>query len=185
MLTNFQRWLKLSREALTELGVEVDVDARIEPATVQDPDGETVDMPEVRLRGRIDRLELDSAGRPVVVDVKTGKTTLSVRAAQEHAQLATYQLALRLGGVQAVGPVEPGGGSLVYVNNSNNKTGAAQRDQPPLSEAQVEQWLAVVRAAARRSIGPQFVATVNDGCGHCPLTASCPAQLDGRTVTDG
>lgn len=185
MLTNFQRWLKVSRETLTEVGVEVDVDARIEPASVQDADGETVDMPEVRLRGRIDRLEQDSAGRPVVVDVKTGKTTLSVQAAQEHAQLATYQLALRLGGVQAVGPVEPGGGSLVYVNNSNNKTGAAQRDQPPLSEEQVEQWLAVVRAAAHRSIGPQFVATVNDGCGHCPLTASCPAQLDGRTVTDG
>jgi superfamily I DNA/RNA helicase/RecB family exonuclease len=185
MLTNFQQWLKLSRNNLTEVGVEVDVDARIEPATVENAEGETVDMPEVRLRGRIDRLEQDADGRPVVVDVKTGKTTLSVQAAQDHAQLATYQLALRLGGVPAVGPVEPGGGALVYVNNSNNKTGAAQRDQPPLTGEQVDQWLAVVRAAAHRSIGPQFVATINDGCGHCPLTASCPAQLDGRTVTDG
>jgi RecB family exonuclease len=120
-----------------------------------------------------------------VVDVKTGKSTISVQAGQDHAQLATYQLALSLGGVPEVGAVPPGGGALVYVNNSNGKTGAAQRDQEPLGPEQVDQWLAVVRAAAYRSIGPGFVATINDGCGHCSLKSSCPAQLEGRTVTDG
>lgn len=185
MLTNFRQWLKLSRSGLTEVGVEMDVDARIEPARVADAEGEVIDMPEVRLRGRIDRLEQDSQGRPVVVDVKTGKSTISVQAGQDHAQLATYQLALSLGGVPEVGAVEPGGGALVYVNNSNGKTGAAQRNQEPLGPEQVDQWLAVVRAAAYRSIGPGFVATINDGCGHCSLKSSCPAQLEGRTVTDG
>ena len=120
-----------------------------------------------------------------VVDVKTGKNTISVAAGQDHAQLATYQLALALGGVPGLGNVEPGGGALVYVNNANGKTGAAQRNQDPLTEEQIDEWLAVVRSAAYRSIGPTFEATINDGCGHCPLTASCPAQLDGRMVTDG
>ena len=185
MLTNFRQWLKMSREGLTEVAVEIDVDARVEPAKVTVADGEVIDVPEVRLRGRIDRLEADSKGRPVVVDVKTGKNTISVAAGQDHAQLATYQLARALGGVPGLGNVEPGGGALVYVNNANGKTGAAQRNQDPLTEEQIDEWLAVVRSAAYRSIGPTFEATINDGCGHCPLTASCPAQLDGRMVTDG
>ncbi|WP_020109286.1 ATP-dependent DNA helicase [Nocardia sp. 348MFTsu5.1] len=185
MLTNFRQWLRMSREGMTEVGVEIDVNARVEPAQMVDADGEVLAIPEVRLRGRIDRLEADSKGRPVVVDVKTGKNTISVAAGQEHAQLATYQLALTLGGVPELGNVEPGGGALVYVNSANGKTGAAQRNQDPLNEAQVDQWLAVVRSAAYRSIGPGFEATVNDGCGHCALKSSCPSQLEGRMVTDG
>ncbi len=38
----------------------------------------------VRLRGRVDRLERDDQGRPVVVDVKTGKTATSAKATAEH-----------------------------------------------------------------------------------------------------
>ena len=51
----------------------------------------------LQLRGRVDRLEVDADGRPVVVDVKTGKAALSARAAAEHPQLAVYQLAAALG----------------------------------------------------------------------------------------
>lgn len=176
MLTHFRDWLRTSRSELTEAGVEVELSADLPPG---DPD----DMA-VRLVGRIDRLETDDAGRPVIVDVKTGKSVISVADAQEHPQLAAYQLALLLGGVDGVPETEPGGGRLVYVNSANQKTGAAERLQPPLTPEQVDEWLGVVRRAAASSVGPVFEATPNSGCGHCSLHAACPAQLRGKAVTD-
>ncbi len=174
MLTNFRDWLRISRADLTEAGVEVEVDATL--PTGVDEDGNAL-LP-VRLIGRIDRLETDSQGRPVVVDVKTGKNPVRAVDAQEHPQLATYQLALTLHGEQ------PGGGRLVYVASSNKKTGSAERTQSPLTPEQIQEWTDVVRDAARASIGPVFTATPNSGCGHCSLVQSCPAQLRGKAVID-
>ena len=73
----------------------------------------------MRVRGRVDRLERDAAGRLVVVDVKTGKSPVSKDDAQRHAQLAMYQLAIAEG-LLPQGD-QPGGGRLVYLG----KTGAA------------------------------------------------------------
>ena len=182
MLTNFRDWLRMSRDELDVAGVEVEVAADLPPAAGDGPPGEGEDLP-VRLVGRIDRLERDGAGRPVIIDVKTGKTVLTVEDAKQHPQLAAYQLALLLGGVDGV-PAGSGGARLVYVNSSNNRTGAAQRSQDPLTPEQVDEWIGVVRKAARASVGPVFTATPNPGCGHCALTASCPAQLRGKAVTD-
>ncbi|MBB4137590.1 ATP-dependent helicase [Gordonia humi] len=176
MLTHFRDWLRMSRSELTEAGVEVELSADL-------PQDSDADMP-VRLIGRIDRLETDDQGRPVIVDVKTGKTVISVADAQEHPQLAAYQLALQLGGVEGVPPSTPGGGRLVYVNSANTKTGAAQRLQAPLTEEQVTEWIETVREAAAASVGPVFTATPNPGCGHCSLHSACPAQLRGKAVTD-
>ena len=53
------------------------------------------------MRGRVDRLERDAGGRLVIVDVKTGKTPVSKDKAQQHAQLAMYQLAVAEGMVAA------------------------------------------------------------------------------------
>lgn len=174
MLTNFRDWLRISRDQLTEAGVEVDVDATL-PTGVDDHGNALLP---VRLVGRIDRLETDSQGRPVIVDVKTGKNPVRAVDAEEHPQLATYQLALHLQGG------EPGGGRLVYVANSNKKTGAAERTQSPLTDEQVRHWAEVVRDAARASLGPVFTATPNSGCSHCGLQQSCPAQLRGKAVID-
>lgn len=187
MLTNFRDWLRISRDSLTEVGVEIDVEAVVPAGPVDMIDDKeepyTADAPPIRLRGRIDRLERDHAGRPVVIDVKTAKTTISVDLAQEHPQLATYQLALALDGVPgASGP--PGGGQLIYVNNANQKTGAAVRSQPPMDAEGLAIQTQQVRRAGLASVGPGFVAQLNPGCGHCALQSSCPAQLAGRTVTD-
>lgn len=193
MLTNFRDWLRISRDGLSELGVETAIDATLpagsNPDTADsnpDPADSNPDLAEipVRLRGRIDRLESDGQGRPVVVDVKTAKTAISKADAQEHAQLATYQLALSLGGAPELGPVEPGGGRLVYVSSANRTTGSAERAQDALSPELVDEWISVVRNAARASIGPVFDATRNPGCSHCPLTTSCPVQLRGKSVID-
>ncbi|MBD1318586.1 ATP-dependent helicase [Gordonia hankookensis] len=182
MLTNFRDWLRLSRDELSEMGVEAEIDATL-PAGDADSgaDGDP-DVP-VRLRGRIDRLERDREGRPVVVDVKTAKTAITKADAHDHAQLATYQLALALGGVEGTGTA-PGGGRLVYVSAANRNSGATERVQEPLTSERVDEWISVVRKAARASIGPGFAATLNPGCAHCALATSCPAQLRGKTVID-
>ncbi|GAB2648044.1 ATP-dependent DNA helicase [Gordonia jinhuaensis] len=176
MLEHFRAWLTLSRSRFTELGVEVEVRADLPP---DDSD----DLP-VSIVGRIDRLESDEQGRPVVVDVKTGKTVVTKDDAQEHPQLRTYQTAIALGGVDELGAVEPGGGELVYVNSGTDKTGSAVRGQSPMTPEMIDEWIAHIRAIARRTIGPTFAATPNPGCGHCPVTSSCPARPSGKSVTD-
>src|SRR5277367_3201842 len=87
MIQAFLQWRAQTRGELTEVGVEVDVDGVLEESG-----GATV-----RLRGRVDRIERDGAGRLVIVDVKTGKTPVSKDDAQRHAQLAMYQLAVAEG----------------------------------------------------------------------------------------
>ena len=181
MLTNFKEWLRYSRDQLTETAVEIGLKAAVPPNV--DADGGTDDLP-VNLVGRIDRLETDTQGRPVVVDVKTGKNAITAADAAEHPQLAAYQLALLLGGVEGVPAGEPGGGRLVYVASTNRTSRATERVQPPLTPEQVDGWIAVVRQAARASIGPHFTAVTNPGCQHCALASSCPAQLRGKSVID-
>ena len=171
MIEAFVEWRAQTRGELTEVGVEVDVDGVL---GVPREDGG-----EVRLRGRVDRLERDAAGRLVIVDVKTGKTPVSKDDAQQHAQLAMYQLAVAEGLLPA-GPAgaEPGGARLVYLG----KTGAAgvtEREQDPLTPAARDEWRDLVRQAADATAGPQFVARRNDGCAHCPIRPSCPAHADG------
>lgn len=175
MVSTFSEWLRASRHELTQAGVEVAVDG-----VLPDPTGEG---PEVRLRGRIDRLERDAVGRPVIVDVKTAKNPVSAAAAADHAQLATYQVAAARGLIRGEEPAAPGGARLVFVAKPHKKTGAAQRAQAPLSEEKVEEWTAVIRDAARATRGPEFEARINDGCTHCPVRSSCPAQDTGRQVT--
>jgi len=161
MLQNFLEWRAQTRHALTEVGVEVEVDGVV--------DG-------VRLRGRVDRVELDAAGRLVIVDVKTGKTPVSKDDAQRHAQLAAYQLAVAEG-LLAYGD-EAGGARLVYPGRTT-AGGATEREQDPLTPAAREEWRNVIRLAAAATAGPQFVARINDGCAHCPLRPGCPAHTDG------
>ena len=135
----------------------------------------------------------------MVIDVKTGKTPISKADAQEHAQLATYQVALTLGGVPGLGGNkngedkngadkngvgDTGGGRLVYVSSSNRTTGASERVQDPPDAEVMDEWIMLIRKAARASIGPRYAASPNPGCPHCPVTTSCPAHHEGRTVLD-
>jgi superfamily I DNA/RNA helicase/RecB family exonuclease len=170
MIETFLAWRAQTRGELTEVGVEVDVDGVL--------DGGVVDR-NVRLLGRVDRIERDAAGRLVIVDVKTGKTPVSKDDAQRHAQLAAYQLAVAEGLV-AHGD-EPGGGRLVYLGKTG-AAGATEREQDPLTPEARQQWRKSIRDAADATAGPQFVARINDGCAHCPLRPSCPAHLgiDGK-----
>lgn len=165
MLSTFLRWREGTRGELTEVGTEIEVDGQIAA-----PDGE---LPAVRLRGRLDRLERDSEGRLVVIDLKTGKSPVSKDDAQSHAQLAMYQLAVAAG-LLADGD-EPGGGRLVYLGKTTGG-GATERHQDALTPDGRAEWDEQVHRAAAATQGPQFTARVNDGCAHCPVRAMCPAQ---------
>lgn len=169
MIQAFVEWRAQTRAELTEVGVEIGVDGVLEAPRS--------DGGQVRLRGRVDRLERDAAGRLVIVDVKTGKTPVSKDDAQQHAQLAMYQLAVAEGMIPDFqsGPDEPGGARLVYPGKTG-AAGATQREQDPLTPQAREHWRDLVRQAAEATAGPQFIARRNDGCSHCPLRPSCPAH---------
>ncbi|HEX5142556.1 MAG TPA: PD-(D/E)XK nuclease family protein, partial [Mycobacterium sp.] len=164
MLETFAEWRAQTRGELTEVGVEVDIDGEL---------GEVPEVPGVRVRGRIDRLERDAAGRLVIVDVKTGKSPVTKDDAQRHAQLALYQLAVARGVSPDGG--EPGGARLVYVAKPS-AGGATERVQDALAPETEQHWLEQVGRAAAATAGPQFPARANDGCGHCPMRQSCPAH---------
>lgn len=164
MIQAFLGWRGQTRRELTEVGVETDVDG------VVDVGGG------VRLRGRVDRIERDGAGRLVIVDVKTAKTPVSKDDAQRHAQLAAYQLAVAEGLVPQGD--EPGGARLVYLGRTG-PAGATEREQDPLTPEARAEWRDLLRQAGAATAGPQFIARVNDGCAHCPLRPSCPAHQDG------
>lgn len=168
MLSAFAQWQAQTRSELTAVGKEIAVDGVIAGGQ---------DRPQVRVRGRIDRLERDGEGRLVVVDIKTGKSPVTKDDAQRHAQLALYQLAIAERLVSQ-GDVA-GGGRLVYLGKTG-ASGAAERQQDPLTPEGHAEWRATVQRAAAATQGPDFVARINDGCGHCPVQAMCPAQATRR-----
>ncbi|GAB4588389.1 hypothetical protein Ntsu_62210 [Nocardia sp. IFM 10818] len=173
MVDTFLAWLRNTRDELTALGVEVPIDCVL-------PARKPGELP-VRISGRMDRLERDALGRFVIVDVKTGKTPISKQAAEDHAQLATYQIAAAAG---ALGEGEPGGARLIYVAKPSAKEGATQRLQQALDDQGVDDWRGVIHDAAAASKGPSYLAMRNDGCRHCKVAGSCPVQDTGRQVTD-
>ena len=164
MLSAFAQWRAQTRGELTEVGTEIAVDG-----VIGGDDG----LPPVQMRGRVDRLERDSEGRLVVVDVKTGKSPVTKDDAQRHAQLAMYQLAIEEGLLPQGDSA--GGGRLVYLGKVG-ASGATERAQDPLTADGRAHWRAAVKQAAAATQGPEFVARINDGCSHCPVLAMCPAQ---------
>jgi len=182
MLAAFDEWVRTSRADGLRL-VAVEQSVRLDLG----PDGSAGDEPLLRLTGRVDRLEVDRDGRPVVVDVKTGRSALSAQAATDHPQLAVYQLAAALGAFgDLVGRgVAPGGARLVYLAD-RKATGAPKAPaQPPLDDTGVEHWRAVVVGCAQDTAGARFVARAGSDCDRCPVRTSCPLADGGRPVPLG
>ncbi len=174
MLDTFLDWLASSRTQLTQVAVEEEMLVDVP----KQPGG-----PWLKVRGRVDRLETDADGRPVVVDLKTGKQPVSKDDAEAHPQLAVYQLATALGGFTHLGlGTEPGGARLLYVAKEDKKTGAVERSQAPLDEQGVRVWLEAVQEAAGSSTGPEYTARENQDCDRCPARTACPVHSSGRQV---
>jgi superfamily I DNA/RNA helicase/RecB family exonuclease len=138
----------------------------------------------VRLRGFMDRVELDRDGRVHVVDLKTGKSAFKKDAVEQHAQLGTYQLAVRAGALGDRVPEahEPGGAELVMLRLDSGP-GPKVQGQPPLEPS--PSWVeGLLDEAVTRVLGESFPPIPNDRCSRCPFRRCCPAQPDGRQVVE-
>jgi superfamily I DNA/RNA helicase/RecB family exonuclease len=142
----------------------------------------TVSLGDVELRGRVDRLEVDDAGRPVVVDLKTGKSTPTSADIAVHPQLAAYQAAVEAGAFPELG-TEPGGAALVQLGTSAKDP--KEQVQPPLASAADPGWArALVRRTGEVMAASAFAAVRNDRCRVCPVRTSCPITGQGRQVVE-
>jgi RecB family exonuclease len=163
ILARLVDWMRSSRADYAVVGIE-------RPFTAQ--------VGDAILTGRVDRVERDSAGRLVVVDLKTGKTKVKGEDLPMHPQLGAYQLAVEAG---AFGDDEQSGGALLVQLAAPGKD--PEQFQPPLGEADDPQWIGrQVDYVAARMRGSAFTARVNSYCGHCDLQKCCPLQ-SGRQVT--
>ncbi|WP_062518641.1 UrvD/REP family ATP-dependent DNA helicase [Demequina silvatica] len=126
--------------------------------------------------GSADRVEV-SDGTARIVDLKTGQA-VSKKDAEEHAQLAMYQLAADRGGFDGVDRAD--GAALVFVGGATQ--GASERAQPAID---VERETARLTEAVDTMAQATFTAITNDRCPSCPVRRSCPAWPSGRQVTDG
>lgn len=143
-----------------------------------------VRVDDVLIAGQVDRLERDEDGKTVVVDLKTGSSKPPAADLDRNPQLGVYQLAVLLGAFMELGATEPGGAELVHVGKAARQSSATVQGQRPLAEDPDPGWAqALVKEAAAAMAGPQFKATVNDGCRRCPAATSCPVDERGGQVT--
>ena len=139
------------------------------------------ELGKAKLRGTIDRLEVDSDGRFFVVDFKTGKAISKDDAAQ-NLQLACYQLAVVLNKFEetltAPTPTpEVSGSHLVFLGHDAKDV--TTRIRPPIVASDVVEKIETI---ATQMSAPVFVAKKNQFCGSCPVKTSCPVHLEGRSV---
>ncbi|MGF7237072.1 MAG: RecB family exonuclease, partial [Frankia sp.] len=155
----------------------------------------------VKLRGFVDRVEIDDDGRVRIVDFKTGRNKAS--RIGEHPQLGSYQLAVAAGALdEAVraggGPADapPGGAELVQLRRDagTDSAGPAEPGQPPRAPEVQEQtalvsgggepsWIEnLLSGAVDRIDHESFPPTPGDACGPCAFRRACPAQPEGRQV---
>lgn len=144
--------------------------------------GFAVEVAGARITGRVDQLERSASGDLVAIDFKTTRTPPAAAQVAENPQLGAYQLAVERGAFDDVAPGASSGGARLVQLGTKNKSVKIQ-DQAALSASDDPGWAEqLVAEAARGMGGVQFVAVINDGCRHCSLRASCPAQAEGQQV---
>jgi superfamily I DNA/RNA helicase/RecB family exonuclease len=142
-----------------------------------------VQVGQVEITGRVDRLERDDQGRGVIVDLKTGASAPHADELDRHPQLGVYQLAVLLGAFERLGVTEPGGAELVQVGKAGLTARARVQAQPALADDPDPGWARnLVDAVAEGMAGPVYRARVNPGCRTCPVASCCPVHPDGGEV---
>jgi len=145
---------------------------------------------QVRLTGYIDRVERDSNGNLVPIDLKNMRFGVPDREIPEHGQLGVYQLMLREGGLTATpeGNGEPatvGGAALVQLRLPAGK--GAEDPKVQFQEALAQEWPTWVELrladAARVLRTEDFAATAGPACRFCAFQTSCPSWAAGEPVT--
>jgi len=152
------------------------------------------DGEQVRLTGYADRLELDAAGRVVVVDLKTGRGKPSNKSVQSNVQLGLYQYAVDAGAVDGVleeqvgAPTEgprAGGAELVQLGmlddapHATVQPQAAQPDEGPARE-ELRGHLGRVATLLRTE---SFPAVAGQHCRDCAFVPLCPIKSAGAVIS--
>ncbi|KNC20100.1 DNA helicase UvrD [Arthrobacter sp. RIT-PI-e] len=173
----------------TEVDFSVDLDVRVDGA------GRIA-----RLRGQIDRLELDAEGRFVVVDLKTGRSAPVGADIARHPQLAAYQTAVAAGalsepagedpgaGARPADPpevAEPGGAALVQLGTGTKDVSV--QEQSAVGPA--DTWARGMIEDAAGLMAAATFETIHDprrsgyGGSGCRLPEVCPLCEEGKQVT--
>ena len=134
-----------------------------------------VTLGRARIKGSVDRLELEADGSLFIIDFKTGSSVISVKDAKENLQLMSYQVGIAEGGFTH-GNVSAGA-ELVYLGDS--AAGATLRSQHGID---IEATKIKLNEIGEGMGAATFFATINKRCKGCPVRKSCPVQSDGRTV---
>ncbi|MEJ6573780.1 MAG: ATP-dependent DNA helicase [Actinomycetes bacterium] len=130
--------------------------------------------------GSVDRVEVDAEGRVYIVDLKTGAPDITKKKAEEHKQLAGYQLAVYEQAFTDESPGKQSAGAELLFLGTDSKSAAAK----PQTVKDHETIKAEVIAAADAMSANEFTATVNDRCRMCAVKGLCPIQPQGRMVID-
>jgi RecB family exonuclease len=170
-LAKFLTWH--SGNPRTSLGTERRFTAEIEL-----PGGELV-----KLAGQVDRLELSSDNRVVVVDLKSGRNAPTGPAVARHSQLALYQLAVDAGGFDDA-PAASGGAELVQLGLEDGKPEAVVQRQPAHEPDGPERAVLVEQLgiAAYLIRAETFPAVIGPQCDRCAFAAICPAKSAGSVM---
>ncbi|WP_146067398.1 ATP-dependent DNA helicase [Arthrobacter sp. SX1312] len=190
--------LSMRKDGRSLLATEVDFAVELE---LRLADAERL----VRLRGQIDRLEVDADGRFVVVDLKTGRSSPAQADIPRHPQLAAYQTALAAGArfgdqdtdgtpdapqaepeeAANTGGTAPGGAALVQLGTKAK--GVAVQVQPPVGPE--DTWARTMIEDAAALMSAATFDTVHDprrsgfGGSGCRLPEVCPLCEEGKQVT--
>lgn len=151
MTESLAAWLRDSlAEGRTLLGAESRFELDVAPA---------------RVRGSIDRVERLADGTVHIVDLKTGRSAPGRDALREHPQLASYQLALAEGAVEAAGAApSPGGASLLFVSHGVRGKPYREARQDVLDAEGLTAFRTRVTDAAHGMAGAVFVAHLDEHC---------------------
>ena len=135
-----------------------------------------------KVRGQVDRLELYPDGRVMIVDLKTGATTISTDEARSHAQLGLYQLAFANGAFADLDGVNEStslaGAKLLLVGTGDKPV---ERNQPSLAESpelgQEFHKLIEAATAGMAMTDRVFVAQIDSHCTNSNEFGSCQIHL--------
>ncbi len=176
-IRRFVAWHEAAR-GRSFIAAEAGFAATLDVDTERGPD-------QVRLEGRVDRLERAADGSVVVVDFKTGKSPSRVMDLPTHPQLGAYQAAVEAGGFpDAVGErARSGGAELVHLRQDSRGLPRVQVQHPQIPDdvgrrpvdVQIGSAVSIIRAE-------RFDATINGHCNVCEFETMCPAFRSGGVV---
>lgn len=134
------------------------------------------------LRGTVDRVEKLSNGGVVIVDLKTGKNLPSIAEGATNPQLASYQMALAEGALEAAGAESiRGGAKLLFVSKGTRGKPYSERWQEPFGQEEVDDFRQRVVADAAGMADRVFLAHIDE---HCTgrFGGSCKIHIVGEVT---